>query len=125
MSVSEQDVRNMAALARLGISELRVPALVDELNHILVHMDVLQRVDLSALDKNSAPGPGMPLRPDVAAPVLLEIPREQFAPQMRDGFFLVPRLDTHGASGNSADEGANGDATDEGASGNLADQGAS
>ena len=25
----------------------------------------------------------------------LERPREAFAPQMRDGFFLVPRLSTH------------------------------
>lgn len=106
MSVSENDVRHIASLARLGVSDQRIPQLVDELNHILVHMDVLQRADLSALDANSGGVVGMPLRADVPGSVPLERKREEFAPKMRDGFFLVPRLDTHGTSGSSADEDA-------------------
>ncbi|MFY7947926.1 MAG: hypothetical protein ACOVRP_01815, partial [Gemmatimonas sp.] len=31
-------------------------------------------------------------------------PREAFAPSARDGFFLVPRLASHGALGASAEE---------------------
>ena len=84
------------------MSDGRVPALVDELNRILAHMDVLQRVDLSAHELNTAVE-GMPLRADVANAVPLARAREDFAPAMRDGFFLVPRLDTHGAT-KSADE---------------------
>ncbi|MEP6764135.1 MAG: Asp-tRNA(Asn)/Glu-tRNA(Gln) amidotransferase subunit GatC [Gemmatimonadaceae bacterium] len=106
MSVSEKDVRHIASLARLAIPAKRIPTLVDELNHILIHMDVLQRADLSALDENTPAVAGMPLRPDVPGSVPLERRREDFAPQMRDGFFLVPRLDTHGTSGSSADEDA-------------------
>lgn len=98
MSVSEHDVRHIAALARLGMPEQRIPALVDELNRILGHMDVLQRVDLSASSNTgTAETDGMPLRADVANAMPLVRKREEFAPAMRDGFFLVPRLDTHGA----------------------------
>ena len=106
MSVSEKDVRNIASLARLGISDERIPTLVDELNHILVHMDVLQRADLSALGTNSIATSGLPLRADIPGSVPLERKREEFAPKMRGGFFLVPRLDTHGASSSSANEDA-------------------
>ena len=32
-------------------------------------------------------------------PIPLALPRESFAPEMRDGFFLVPRLETHEGEG--------------------------
>ena len=38
---------------------------------------------------------GMSLAPDEPPPVALARTKEEFAPQMRDGFFLVPRLETH------------------------------
>ncbi|MEO7999509.1 MAG: Asp-tRNA(Asn)/Glu-tRNA(Gln) amidotransferase subunit GatC [Gemmatimonadaceae bacterium] len=103
MSVSESDVRHIAALARLGMSDERVPTLVGELNRILAHMDVLQAVDLSHFESNAANAPGMPLRPDDSLPTALQRAREDFAPSMRDGFFLVPKLETHGSAGSSAD----------------------
>ena len=103
MSVSEQDVRHIATLARLGMTDERVPQLVDELNRILGHMDVLQAVDLSKLESNAVNFVGMPLRPDESVPTKLERAREDFAPAMRDGFFLVPKLDTHGTSGGGSD----------------------
>jgi Asp-tRNA(Asn)/Glu-tRNA(Gln) amidotransferase C subunit len=37
----------------------------------------------------------MPLRDDVVAPVQLTRPLADFAPKVRDGFILVPRLATH------------------------------
>lgn len=104
MSVSESDVRHIASLARLGVSDERVPTLVAELNRILGHMDVLQAVDLSKYESNGENIAGMPLRSDSSTPTRLERAREEFAPSMRDGFFLVPKLDTHGASGSSAND---------------------
>jgi aspartyl-tRNA(Asn)/glutamyl-tRNA(Gln) amidotransferase subunit C len=96
MAVSTEDVRNVALLARLAIDDTRLPALVQELNGILGHMDALQAVVLDdALLHDGAPL-GMPLRPDGLAPVSLARPRDAFAPAFRDGFFLVPRLATHG-----------------------------
>ena len=50
MAVTEQDLRHVAALARLGLTPERVPALLSELNGILAHMDVLARVNTSDVD---------------------------------------------------------------------------
>lgn len=106
MSVSEKDVRHIASLARLGITDERVPQLVAELNRILEHMDVLQAVDLSKYE-SSGNAPGMPLRPDDSVPTALQRARADFAPVMRNGFFLVPKLGTHGtvtSASNDCDE---------------------
>lgn len=105
MSVTPDDVRHVAQLARVGLDDKGIPALVAELNGILAHMDVLQQV---AID-------GIPLAHHLTATALrddalpadqLQADREAFAPSSRDGFFLVPRLATHGALGASADQGA-------------------
>lgn len=98
MSVSEQDVRHIAALARLEIAETRIGALVSELNGILAHMDVLQAVQMPAstpADVAFAASGETVLREDVPGSVPLHRERESFAPEFRDGFFLVPRLATH------------------------------
>ncbi len=104
MAVSEQDVRHVAALARLGVDDARVPALVAELNGILVHMDALQRVKTDGPAVAGVGSGGMPLRDDAGPQYPLAHPRTDFAPSMRAGFFLVPRLATHTALGASAGE---------------------
>ena len=96
MAVTEQDVRHVAALARLGLEPARVPALVQELNGILRHMEALAKVGTRLVDPVEGVGSsGMPLRTDGGPPYPLARPREEFAPATRDGFFLVPRLATH------------------------------
>ena len=111
MSVSRDDVRHIAGLARIGVPEARLDALVQELNGILGHMEALQQVPNAGVAEAALPArPGMPLRPDEPPSVPLEREREQFAPVMRsrdgtnvpammDGFFLVPRLATHDDAG--------------------------
>ena len=60
MAVTFDDVRHIAALARLGIPDDRLPVLAKELSGILGHMDVLQSVNV---DSGSTPdAAGMPLR---------------------------------------------------------------
>jgi aspartyl-tRNA(Asn)/glutamyl-tRNA(Gln) amidotransferase subunit C len=88
-------VRHVAQLARLAVDEARLPALAAELSRILEHMDVLQQVDVEGIDPDGRAGLAAPTRPDRVAPQPLAHPREQVAPAMRDGFFLVPRLATH------------------------------
>ncbi|HZS58321.1 MAG TPA: Asp-tRNA(Asn)/Glu-tRNA(Gln) amidotransferase subunit GatC [Gemmatimonadaceae bacterium] len=96
MAVSLDDVRHIASLARLEIDDARLPALAGELNAILGHMEALQRVDVSAVPADLAAGlTPMPLRVDGGQQLSLARPREELAPDMRDGFFLVPRLATH------------------------------
>ena len=105
MSVSEQDVRHVAALARLGLADDRVQSLVGELNGILEHMDVLQQVNIGDASLDPDASHGMRMRDDVPNPIALHRSREEFAPSMRDGFFLVPRLSTHGTAEGADDEG--------------------
>ena len=95
MAVSHDDVRHIAALARLGLADDRAQALTAELNTILGHMDVLSRVDTSEVADDDGRPDGMPLRADALPPDALARGPEGFAPSMRDGFLLVPRLATH------------------------------
>ena len=107
MAVTEQDVRHVAALARLGLEPERVPALVQELNGILRHMEALSAVGTKLVEPVEGIGAGgMPLRADAGPPYPLAASREHFARSMSDGFFLVPRLATHSdASTDVADVG--------------------
>lgn len=96
MAVTRDDVAHIAELARLALDETRVDELVRELNGILSHMDVLAKVDTDGVEATAGIGDaGTPLRPDEGPQLPLERPREAFAPAMRDGFFVVPRLATH------------------------------
>lgn len=105
MSVTPDDVRHIATLARLGVAPERVPSLVAELNGILAHMDVLAKVKTAATQAAEGVGAaGMPLRTDDGPQLPLAREREKIAPEMRDGFFLVPRLASHDAMGASAEE---------------------
>ncbi len=96
MAVSEDDVRHVAELARLALEPERVRLLAAELNSILSHMEVLAAVDTSGIDLHARDDDdGMPLRDDTGPQLPLARPRDAFAPESRDGFFLVPRLATH------------------------------
>jgi len=114
MAVSTGDIRHIAMLARIAVPEARLDALVGELNGILAHMDVLQRVNSTgAAATAEALRTGMALRPDRGPSVALERPIAKFAPQTHaldgavmpsviDGFFLVPRLATHEDAGDAS-----------------------
>ena len=95
MSVSLDEVRHIAALARLGISDERAQRAAQELSSILEHMQVLSRIDDASADSAGDTDTGMTLRPDVGPPIPLLRAPAFFAPEIREGFFLVPRLATH------------------------------
>jgi aspartyl-tRNA(Asn)/glutamyl-tRNA(Gln) amidotransferase subunit C len=101
VAVTREDVLHVAELARLGVEPARVDSLVIELNGILEHMEVLGAVETGG---RTGDGGGRttatPMRSDIdGTPIPLAVPRETFAPEMRDGFFLVPRLATHEGEG--------------------------
>jgi aspartyl-tRNA(Asn)/glutamyl-tRNA(Gln) amidotransferase subunit C len=102
VAVTIDGVRHIAALARLGLAGDRAELLVRELNTILGHMDALSKVDTDGVQEAIGVGAvGLPVRPDTGPPIPLARSLDAFAPAMRDGFFLVPRLSTH----ESAEEG--------------------
>ncbi|HEU4993572.1 MAG TPA: Asp-tRNA(Asn)/Glu-tRNA(Gln) amidotransferase subunit GatC [Gemmatimonadaceae bacterium] len=95
-AVTVDDVRHVAMLARLGVSDERARALTRDLNAILEHMAVLARVDTTGIDETAAKADGgMRLRDESAPCVQLASKPEAFAPEMRHGFFIVPRLSSH------------------------------
>jgi aspartyl-tRNA(Asn)/glutamyl-tRNA(Gln) amidotransferase subunit C len=96
MPVTREDLLHIADLARVGVDDARVEDLTRELSSILDHMEVLAQVDTSSVALAAGVGAGgTPLRPDDRVAPLMEGTLEAFAPSMRDGFFIVPRLATH------------------------------
>lgn len=96
MAVTRDDVKHVASLARLSMSDERADQFTAQLNTILGHMDVLTRVDPGKLEPVVGIGVGrVPMHDDQGPSVGLERPIQEIAPSTRDGFFLVPRLSTH------------------------------
>jgi aspartyl-tRNA(Asn)/glutamyl-tRNA(Gln) amidotransferase subunit C len=96
MSISIDDVRHIAALARLGFTDERAASLVQELNTILGHMDELSKVDTEGVQEAIGVGArGLPTRWDSGPPIPIERSLDAFAPSLRDGLLLVPRLSSH------------------------------
>ena len=96
MAVTRADVLHIAQLARLAIDGVRADELTRELSAILAHMDVLSQVDTASVAPAAGVGAGgTPLRPDTGVAPGMVGTLESFAPSMRDGFFIVPRLATH------------------------------
>ena len=96
MPVTREEVLRIAELARFKLDDARVETLAGELSSILGHIEVLSTVDTTAVQPTEGIGAGgTPLRADTSAPSNLSAALETFAPEMKDGFFIVPRLSTH------------------------------
>ena len=96
MSVSLDEVRHVAALARLGLTDERAQTLTRDMNTILEHMRVLEQVKTDGVGEYvSGDEAGMRLRRDEGPAAPLSAPPSSFAPEIREGLFIVPRLATH------------------------------
>ena len=100
MKLTPNEVRHVAALARLGLSEQEVIRMGDQLSSILEHIAVLERVDTSTiLPTAQVTTLANVMRDDV---VVESLPRAAIlanAPRQRDGFFEVDAI-----LGSTADE---------------------
>ena len=95
MSIGRDEVLHVARLAELAVREGELDRLVDQLNRIVDYVAQLDQVPADHIAEPFLPGPqAAPLREDVPGSVPLARPPAAFAPEFRDGFFLVPR---HGA----------------------------
>ena len=96
MPISIDDVRHIASLARIGLSDERTASVVGELNTILRHMDALSNVDTAGVEEAIGVGArGTPVRGDNGPPIPLAVGLDAFVPSLHDGFLLVPRLASH------------------------------
>lgn len=95
MSIGKDEIRKVSHLAELDVSEPELEALVDQLNRIVGFCEELNRVPSDSDARPFIPGPERTrLRDDTPGPVKLERPLSDFAPALRDGLFVVPRLGT-------------------------------
>ena len=95
MSIGRNEVLHVARLAELAVRESELDRLVDQLNRIVDYVAQLDQVPADHMTEPFLPGPpAAELRADIPNPVPLARPPAEFAPEFRDGFFLVPR---HGA----------------------------
>lgn len=93
MSLSESEVRHVAMLARLALTDEEVFALQGDLNSILGHIDTIRQLDLASVPPTAHAIPVTNVtREDVVKPCL---PRElalMNAPAQQDGAFLIPQI---------------------------------
>ena len=93
MPLSEHEVRHVAMLARLALTDEEVSSLRGDLNSILGHIDQIRQLDLADVPPMTHAVPVTNVtRPDVAVPGL---PREAAlmnAPAQEAGAFLIPQI---------------------------------
>ena len=95
MSIGRTEVLHVARLAELAVRDDELDRLVEQLNRIVDYVAQLDQVPADHVADPFLPGPASAtLREDLPGPVPLARPPAEFAPEFRDGFFLVPR---HGA----------------------------
>ena len=92
--ISEEQVRHVANLARLGLTDAEIERMGEQLGAILASIEKIQELDLEDVPPTANPlNLTNVFRPDEPR---AELPREEAlspAPEPIDGLFGVPRID--------------------------------
>jgi aspartyl-tRNA(Asn)/glutamyl-tRNA(Gln) amidotransferase subunit C len=93
MSVDAAQVRKIASLARIAVSDDEVAAMTGELNNILGWVEQLGEVDTDGVEPLAAVIPNqLRLRDDVVSDGDIRDRVLANAPQAEHGFFAVPKV---------------------------------
>lgn len=93
MAISEAQVRHVAMLARLGLTDEQISSLGVELNDILAQVDRISAVDLTGVEPTAHAVPVTNVtRPDEVRPCLSREDALLNAPEQQDGAFLIPKF---------------------------------
>lgn len=93
MSLTADQVRNVARLARLGVDESQIDDYADELSSIVDVFARLQAVDTDNVAPMSHPlDLTARLRPDVVTEIDQRGAFQAVAPAVEDGVYLVPKV---------------------------------
>ncbi len=94
MKVTTEEVLHIAKLAEIEIPEGTLEAVSRDMSRICDYVEQLGEVpDAESVESFRAGPDRVALRDDHVDPSPLAHPVEDFAPEMADGFFLVPRLE--------------------------------
>lgn len=92
MSVTKDDVKKVARLARIAVPEERLEGLAGELNSILGWIDELNEVDIEGVEPmTSVVAAKLPLREDIVTDGGIQDQVLANAPKSEDGFFVAPK----------------------------------
>ena len=90
MPVTRSDIQRIAELAELGVDDATAAQLEQQLSRILDYVAQLRELPREADGDDGADS--VRLRKDEVRPDALQIPPAEFAPAMKQGLFLVPRI---------------------------------
>lgn len=91
--ISIEEVRHVADLARLELSEDELTALADELAPVLDHVEQIRQLDTDGVPPTSHPLPiSNVLRSDEVVPSLTPSEALAAAPSVEDGRYSVPSI---------------------------------
>ena len=93
MTLSREQVRHVALLARLGLKDGEEDFYAEQLSRILEHIDRLNEVDTEAIPPTAqVVEMGNVMRDDEPRPCLPQEVAVANAPEAKDGFFLVKAI---------------------------------
>lgn len=93
MAISEEEVRHVALLARLALTDDEVATLGDELNSILGHIDTIQQLDFEGVEPTAHPLDVTNVaRADERVASLAQAEALLNAPEAEDGAFVIPKI---------------------------------
>lgn len=93
MSISVDEVKKVAGLARLGIPEERLEEYSTKLNSILGMMEQLSAIDTKGVEPLSNPLDSLQrLREDVITETNQRDKYQTIAPEVEEGLYLVPKV---------------------------------
>jgi len=93
MALTLSDVKRIAHLARIEVTDAEAEQTLGQLNDIFVMIERLQSVDTSGIEPMSHPlGGGQRLREDEAAQTSVREAALANAPAQQAGLYLVPRV---------------------------------
>ncbi|MFI0395163.1 Asp-tRNA(Asn)/Glu-tRNA(Gln) amidotransferase subunit GatC [Paracoccus jiaweipingae] len=93
MSITQEEARKVAHLARIAVDEADLPALAGELNAILHFMEQLNEVDVEGVEPmTGVEKMRLKRRQDVVTSGDMPDKILQNAPDAREGFFAVPKV---------------------------------
>jgi len=91
--LSTEEVRKVARLSRLALSEEQIEAQRTALSAVLASMDRLRELDLTGVEPMATPlDAGAPLRDDEPGPTLPTRALMEMAPEAMEPFVKVPKV---------------------------------
>jgi len=96
MKLTSDQVRHVAELANLALTDAEIERMAHDLDEILTHMDKLNELDTASVEPMaqvlSEADPAATLRDDVELPCLDQRTALENAPLAGSGYFKVPKV---------------------------------